>query len=106
MRTSTRNLVPVLAVCLSFCSYALRADQLQMQNGDHYTGKIVSVTSNVVVLQSDVLGRIALPREKVLTLTFGSVVPTNTIPIIATAPAMTTTSPRIATTNADDTDLL
>lgn len=101
-----RNL---LAICIAgifvFPAGRLRADQLQMQNGDRYAGKIVSVSSNVVVLQSDVLGRIALPREKVAALTFGSVVTTNATPMAATAPTMPTTSPRVATTNTDFTGL-
>lgn len=94
-----------LAVCIACTFYpaaCLRADQLQMQNGDRYAGKIVSVTSNVVVLQSDVLGRIAIPREKVLALTFGSGVITNATLTAASAP----TPPRVTTTNTDDTDLL
>lgn len=103
---NTRNL---LAICIAsnfvFSAAWLRADQLQMQNGDRYAGKIVSVTSNVVVLQSEVLGRITLPREKVAALTFGAVVTTNATPTTAIAPSMPTTSPRVATTNTDNTDL-
>lgn len=94
-----------LALCMAgifvFPASRLRADQLQMQNGDRYAGKIVSVTSNVVVLQSEVLGRIALPREKVSALTFGSGITTNATPMVVTAPTSPATSPRVATTNMD-----
>lgn len=101
-----RNIFAICIACIFLPITSLHADQLQMQNGDRYAGKIVSVTSNVVVLQSDVLGRIALPREKVAALTFGSVITTNATPMAATAPTMPTTSPRVATaTNTDNMDL-
>jgi hypothetical protein len=47
-----------------------RADQIQMQNGDHYFGRVVSVSSNTVVLQSEVLGSVTLPREKIASISF------------------------------------
>src|SRR5437773_4661252 len=50
----------------------LRADQLEMLNGDHYTGKVLSLTSNTVVWQSEVLGTVNLPREKVGSINLGS----------------------------------
>jgi hypothetical protein len=50
----------------------LRADQLEMQNGDRYVGKVLSVSANTVVLQNDVLGKINLPRNKVMSLAFGT----------------------------------
>jgi hypothetical protein len=50
----------------------LRGDQLQMQNGDHYFGKVLSVTADTVVLQSEVLGKINVPRKKVASLAFGT----------------------------------
>jgi hypothetical protein len=55
----------------------LRADQIEMQNGDHYLGKILSVTTNAVVLQSEVLGTVTLPRSKIGLLTLGSSTSTN-----------------------------
>lgn len=91
--------VPII-LALSGCS--LRADQLQMQNGDRYEGKIVSVTSNAVVLQSDVLGRVTLPRAKVSALTFGSARATNAAPMAApTAPTLSANSSSAAATNTD-----
>jgi hypothetical protein len=36
-----------------------------MQNGDHYNGKVLSLTNDLVVLQSDILGAITIPRAKV-----------------------------------------
>ena len=50
----------------------LRADHLEMQNGDHYNGKVISMTADTVVLQSDVLGKITLPRGKVANINLGA----------------------------------
>jgi hypothetical protein len=61
----------------------LRADQVEMQNGDRYLGKIISVNTNTVVLQSEVLGTVTLPRNKIAGLTLGSGASTNLPPIAA-----------------------
>jgi len=49
----------------------LRADQVDMQNGDRYFGKVLSVSADTVVLESEVLGKINVPRKKVASLAFG-----------------------------------
>ena len=65
----------------------LRADQLEMQNGDRISGKILSVSADAVVLDSEVLGKINVPRKKVASLAFG----TN-----AVAPVTASNLPRVA----------
>ena len=66
---------------LAFCLVLLvnvaasRADQIEMQNGDHYSGKVISMTPDTVVLQSEVLGKITLPRAKVGNIHMGTVAP-------------------------------
>jgi hypothetical protein len=50
----------------------LRADQVEMQNGDRYHGKVLSVTADTVVLESEVLGKVNLPRQNVASLAFGA----------------------------------
>ncbi len=50
----------------------VRADQIEMQNGDRYSGSVLSMTPDTVVLKSDVLGEIKVPRIKVSTITLGS----------------------------------
>jgi hypothetical protein len=86
------------AVCaagiLTLAAGFARADQLQMQNGDRYAGKILSVTSNTVVLQSDVLGTVTLPRNQVASLIIGEAAPNITRAIPAS-------SPNTSATNAD-----
>ena len=84
----------------------LRADVLEMQNGDRYSGKVVSVSPDTVILNSQVLGKITVPRNKVVSLSFG----TNAIASQATghpAPAVSTNIPTatapaaLANTNVD-----
>ncbi len=43
-----------------------------MQNGDRYSGKVLSVSADTVVLESEVLGKINVPRKKVATLMIGA----------------------------------
>jgi hypothetical protein len=50
----------------------LRADLVEMQNGDRYFGKVLSVSADTVVLESEVLGIIDVPRKKVASLAFGT----------------------------------
>jgi hypothetical protein len=49
-----------------------RADLVEMQNGDRYAGKVLSVSADTVVLESEVLGKINVPRKKVASLMFGT----------------------------------
>jgi hypothetical protein len=51
---------------------ALRADEVQMQNGDRYLGQVLSLNTNSLVLQSDMLGTVRLPRGKVAFIALGS----------------------------------
>jgi len=50
----------------------VRADLVEMQNGDRYAGKVLSVSADTVVLDSEVLGKINVPRKKVASLAFGT----------------------------------
>jgi hypothetical protein len=51
---------------------ALRADVLEMQNGDRYSGQVLAMTADNVLLRSEILGKINVPRNKVARLTFGT----------------------------------
>jgi hypothetical protein len=51
----------------------LRADQVEMQNGDRYVGKVVSLNGDALVLQSEVLGKVQLVRSKVTQISFGPI---------------------------------
>jgi hypothetical protein len=50
----------------------LRADRLDLQNGDRYFGRVISISGDSVVLESDVLGKITVPRKNVTGLLFGT----------------------------------
>lgn len=78
MRRNSPNLLVVrFLFCALLITVSLRADQLQMSNGDHYAGKILSLSSNSVIFESDVLGKVTLPREKVASMSFGANAATN-----------------------------
>jgi hypothetical protein len=68
MTSNCWRLVILMLVPIS----VVRADQIEMQNGDRYSGAVVSMTPDTVVLQSEVLGQLKLPRAKVSTITLGS----------------------------------
>ena len=55
----------------------LRADQVEMQNGDRYLGTVLSLDTNTLVLRSPVLGTVNLPRGQVALITLGSARATN-----------------------------
>src|SRR5712691_661739 len=70
----------VSALLAMLCgNHFLRADQVEMQNGDRYAGKVLALNTNTVVLQSDVLGLVNLPREKVANIALGTVMATNVV---------------------------
>jgi len=77
----------------------LPADQVELQNGDRYIGHVLSMSTNTVVLQSEVLGTVRLPRSKGAGIIFGSVPATNSSAVPAGTNAA---SPKRATalTNA------
>lgn len=76
----------------------VKADQIVMQNGDHYNGTVVSVTTNALVLQSEVLGTLNLSRSKVSQIVFGNVGSSPTIAQAnATPPNKTNVAPLAAT---------
>src|SRR5579871_3897602 len=101
MRTISQSSLLGAIALLAFSAAPVRADQLQMQNGDRYTGKVLSVTEDSVVVQSDVLGKVTLPRNKITSLTFGETKITNTAPSTPVAAAAPTITPNTATTNVD-----
>jgi hypothetical protein len=72
----------------------LLADQVEMQNGDRLSGKVLSVSADMVVLKSDVLGKINVPRKNIAALAFGTNV------VAATAPTNNPRVPAPATSSA------
>jgi hypothetical protein len=72
------------AVCAAALS--IRADLVVMHNGDRYNGKVLSVTTNNLVLQSDVLGIVTVPRGKIANVAFGTNVVTIHPPLVLSSP--------------------
>src|SRR5271157_588989 len=85
-----------------FSGFPLLADQLVMQNGDRLTGKVLSMSTDTVVLASDVLGKINVPRKNIATLAFG----TNVAPAKASPAAELSMAPATAVGAASTTGLL
>jgi len=73
MRRTSRNFtVAWVLFCALLTAISVRADQLLMLNGDRYAGRILSLNSNSIVFESDVLGKVTLPREKVASMSLDS----------------------------------
>ncbi|MFO1487703.1 MAG: hypothetical protein U1F65_04420 [Verrucomicrobiota bacterium] len=53
----------------------LWADLVEMRNGDRYFGKVLSMSADTLVLQSEMLGKINVPRRNVTNLSLGGVAP-------------------------------
>src|ERR1041385_6045579 len=77
-------------LCLGFWLFAVsfsHADQIEMQNGDRYNGKLLAMTNSTLVLQSEILGTVTLPREKVSQILMGNAAVTNAAKSVAAKPA-------------------
>ena len=66
-----------LALFFAALPYLANADEVEMQNGDRYVGKVLSLTNDTLVLQSDLLGELSLPRSKVTLIALGAGASTN-----------------------------
>jgi len=87
-------MIPVLVIG---CAINGRAEMIEMTNGDHYRGVVLSMNANSIEFQSEVLGRITVPRSKVANISLHNVAPKRT----ATADILTNNAAIIvARTNA------
>ena len=96
-RNAVREVSIFAALTLLIAAPPAQADQVVMQNSDHYNGKVLSVTTNALVLQSDILGTVTLPRGKVAFITLGSGTATNSSRLAAAIPSPV---PSVLKTNA------
>ncbi len=88
----------------------LRADIIELTNGDHYRGKVVSMNSNTIEFNSEIQGKVHLPRNKVAQITFVEVAPkviarTNatSVTTVPTAAAPVSAAPLVANSAATST---
>jgi hypothetical protein len=61
----------VLLVVFGCNALYVRADEIQMVNGDRYVGKVLMLSTNSLTLQNAVLGTIKVPRDKIASIRFG-----------------------------------
>jgi len=59
------------ATLLSLETFRACADEVQMRNGDRYTGKVILLNADELLLQNEVLGTLKLPRAKVSGIVLG-----------------------------------
>jgi hypothetical protein len=82
---TSRKLLRAAAMTLSAMAALLvtarhaRADRVEMQNGDRYNGRVLELSTNFVVIQNDVLGKVSLPRDRIATIAFSAEPATNSI---------------------------
>jgi hypothetical protein len=93
-----RFLVPFL--CALFLAAHVSADQVQMQNGDRYVGKVLALNDKTLTLRSQVLGTVQLPRSQVSVIALGD--GAAALPAPAPAPALAPKSQLPAATNSPD----
>ena len=55
----------VLCVLSLLWACGASADQIEMSNGDRYVGRVLSLSGDTLVLQSEVLGNLRLPRARI-----------------------------------------
>ncbi len=66
-----------LLISLFIAASVVRADQIVMQSGDHIVGRLLALSNETLVVQSELLGTVRLPRSKVVSITFASTASTN-----------------------------
>ena len=85
--------VAIFTAIFYLCAWIARADMLALTNGDLYRGTIVSMDAANIVFQSEIQGRVVLPRSKVGSVTLHEVV---SKPIVVAKPAAPrTTAPLV-----------
>jgi hypothetical protein len=80
----------------------LDADQVEMQNGDRYAGKVISMTADTIVLQSEVLGKLTLARSKVASISLGSNATATSVPMSSASSSNRLAAARVPTNSNPD----
>jgi hypothetical protein len=92
-----------ISICVAFALSVLpaKADMIELTNGDHYLGTVVSMTKSNVEFLSEIQGMVKLPREKIAQITLHEVVVKPIIvakPVAAVQPAPASTAVVTTTT--------
>src|ERR1051325_5168108 len=100
-----KNKAGLLAACgtLVFAmAVAARADQINMQNGERYVGKVVTFSNESVIVQSEVLGTVLVPRGKIASIVLGTNAAAIPVPAqVVTVPQPPKTAVPAANANPD-----
>jgi len=96
-----RACVPAIVVCCLSGGLAL-GDQVQMRNGDHYLGQVLSLSKDTLVIQSAVLGTLRLPRHQVAAVEFGPAPAPQVVPLAGLTNPTIPPRPLTATNSAGD----
>lgn len=100
----SKNNVGLLAAGLAFILSAVlcaHADQVNMQNGERYVGKVVTFSNETVVVQSDTLGTLAVPRSKIASIVLGTNAVASPAPVQSPVVASAQTQPSAAAQSAN-----
>src|SRR3990172_7781842 len=60
-----RTTLPVAVLLLLWQSFPARADEVKLTNGDRLTGRIVELTAENLLLQTELFGEVSIPRSAV-----------------------------------------
>ena len=66
------------------------ADSIECDNGDRYNGKVISMDEKVVTLQNEIAGKISIPRQRIVSISFRDA---------KTAPVVAQIAPPVSSTN-------
>jgi hypothetical protein len=107
MITSGQRAARMRVLFLRFCSwccgfsfcFGVYADQIELKNGDRYFGKVLSLNSNSVVLESPVLGQVQLSRAQVVSISLNGAVSAS-LPATNTTPSTAASAVNRGATNA------
>ncbi len=90
----------ILAALAGPVALSVKADLLELTNGDHYRGVVISMTQSNLEFQSEIQGRVKLPRDKVAKITLhesavskpvAATPPSTAAPLILSGPSNPTT---------------
>ena len=77
----------MLVLAATLTAWTVSGDQVDMKNGDRYTGRVLTVSPDSVVLQNDIIGKVTLPRAQVAVLSIGAPTPNGAVPATTNAMA-------------------
>jgi hypothetical protein len=101
---ATANRFFIISGLIGLLSLSARADIIEIINGDHYSGTVISMTQSNVEFRSDIQGLVKIPRDKVASINLRPAIsakPLTAPPVTAPAqPLISAPGVPKATTNA------